>query len=78
MRVYLYSQARQRLAELLDIAMTEDVVIRRRNGDSFVLSRQNNRATSPFDIRGMNTRVTTSDVLTAIRESRAEGTSEAD
>ena len=37
MRVYTYSEARQKLASLLDIAQTEGAVaIRRRNGQTFI------------------------------------------
>lgn len=69
MKVYTYSQARQRLAEVLDTARTEEVMIRRRGGDSFsVVYKQ--VETSPFDIPGIRTRATTADILDAVRESR--------
>ena len=35
MRVYTYSVARQRLSEVLDIARTEEVIIKRRGGENF-------------------------------------------
>lgn len=41
MRVFTYSEARQRLAELLDLARSEDVQIRRRDGSVFVVSARN-------------------------------------
>ena len=35
MKVYTYSEARQKLATVLDIAKTEEVIIQRRGGESF-------------------------------------------
>lgn len=35
MKVYTYSEARQRLADVLNIARTEEVIIKRRMGKSF-------------------------------------------
>ena len=56
MRVYTYSEARQKLASLLDIAQTEGAVaIRRRNGQTFInwlVSRDGQRAIAAFRIGG--------------------------
>lgn len=69
MKVFTYSEARQRLAELLDLARQEDVIISRRGGESFVLSRRKNSG-SPLDVPPVKTRATTADILRAVRESR--------
>ncbi|RMH15453.1 MAG: prevent-host-death protein [Acidobacteria bacterium] len=72
MKVYTYTQARERLATVLEEAKREEVVIRRRNGDQFsVVLRQPGK--SPFDVTPIRTRATTQDVLDAIRESRERG-----
>ena len=72
MRVYTFSEARQRLAEVLDLARTEDVVIERRGGESFVLSFKR-PSKSPLDIPSVNReRVTTKDIVEAVRHSRAQ------
>ena len=69
MKVYTYSEARQRLAAVLNIAKTEEVVIKRRGGESFsIIYRKSTK--SPFDIPGIKTKATTKDILTAVRESR--------
>ena len=69
MKIYTYSQARQRLADVLNIARTEEVVIKRRGGDTFsIIFRKSTK--SPFDILGIKTKATTKDILTAVRESR--------
>lgn len=71
MKVYTYSQARQNLAEVLNRARVEVVIIRRRGGESFVVAPKP-RQGSPFDVPGIKTRATTADVLAAVRESRSK------
>jgi prevent-host-death family protein len=69
MKVYTYSEARQRLAHVLNIARTEEVIIKRRGGEIFsIIFRKNTK--SPFDIPGIKTKATTKDILEAVRESR--------
>ena len=70
MKVFTYSEARQRLSEVLNMARTEEVMIRRRGGESFsIIYRKSPK--SPFDVPGINTRATTQDILDAVKESRA-------
>ena len=70
MKVYTYSEARQRLSEVLDIAKGEEVIIKRRGGETFsVVFKTSSK--SPFDVPGINTKATTADILDAIKESRA-------
>lgn len=70
MKVYTYSEARQRLSEVLNLARTEEVVIKRRGGESFSIIFKKSKK-SPFDVPGINTRATTKDILDAIKESRS-------
>ncbi|MCC6698990.1 MAG: type II toxin-antitoxin system Phd/YefM family antitoxin [Candidatus Hydrogenedentes bacterium] len=70
MKVYTYSQARQRLAEVLDIARKEEVVITRRGGDAFAVTYRRLPA-SPFDVPGIKTNATTRDILKAVKDSRS-------
>ena len=69
MKVYTYSEARQRLADVLNIARTEEVVIKRRGGETFSIIFRKSK-NSPFDVPGIQTKATTKDILAAIRESR--------
>jgi prevent-host-death family protein len=70
MKVYTYSEARQKLSMVLDIARSEDVIIKRRGGETFrVIFKKSPK--SPFDIPGIKTKATTKDILDAIRESRS-------
>lgn len=70
MKAYSYTEARKHLAEVLDTAKKEEVIIKRRGGDIFTLSLKKT-SKSPFDIPGINTAATTVDILQAVTESRA-------
>ena len=70
MKVFTYSEARQNLSKLLNIAEHEEVEIRRKDGTIFTLTSKNITTKSPFDVPGIKTRATTQDVLEGIRESR--------
>ncbi len=69
MKVYTYSEARQRFAEVLNIARKEEVIIKRRSGETFSIVFKKNPK-SPFDIPGIKTKATTKDILEAIKDSR--------
>ena len=69
MRVFTYSEARKRLAEVLDLAENDEVVIKRRNGETFSLKRIR-KAVSPLDIEGLKLDITTTELVAAVRESR--------
>lgn len=69
MRVFTYSEARQKLAHLLDIALNEEVLIKRRGGDTFTLARRTSPE-SPLDVPGVSTKARTRDILEAVRDSR--------
>ena len=71
MKVFTYSEARQNLSKLLNIAQKEEVAIRRKDGTIFSLVSKQDKRTSPFDVPGMKTKATTRDIVRAVRESRA-------
>ena len=70
MRVFTYSEARQNLASLLELAQREDVEIRRRDGSRFILRAKAPDTKSPLDVPGVQTRAHTKDILEAVREVR--------
>lgn len=70
MRIFTYSEARQNLSKLLQLAQKEEVEIRRKDGSVFSLKAKNRDSKSPFDIAGIKTKATTEDILDAVRESR--------
>jgi hypothetical protein len=72
MKAYTYSEARQNLASLLEEARKEGAVrIRRRDGQSFVLTPESSSA-SPLDVEGVDLRMTRSEIVGFVRESRRE------
>jgi prevent-host-death family protein len=69
MKVYTYSEARQRLSDVLNTARAEEVIIKRRGGETFSIIYRKSKK-SPFDVPGIQTKATTNDILAAVRESR--------
>jgi hypothetical protein len=69
-KIYTYSQARNKLADILEESKSEEVVIRRRKGDMFSIVPKAPRKRSPFDVPGLTTGVTRKEILDALRESR--------
>ncbi len=72
MKVFTYSEARQNLSKLLNIALNEEVEIRRKDGTIFSLTSKATKARSPFDIPGIKTKATTRDIRNAVREARMD------
>lgn len=70
MRVFTYSEARQNLASLLELAQSEDVEIRRKDGSRFILRARAPDKKSPLDVPGIQTGARTEDILEAVREVR--------
>ena len=70
MRIHTYSEARRKLASLLDRAVKEgEVKIKRRDGQTFVIKPEP-RQGSPLDIEGIELNVTTSEIVQFIQEGR--------
>ena len=70
MKVFTYSEARQNLSNILVLAQSEEVEIRRRDGAVFSLKAKKRKSKSPFDVPGIKTKATTQDILNAVRDSR--------
>lgn len=71
MTIFTYSQARQNFATVLDMARKEgEVMIRRKDGSMFRL-KADNTVTSPLDVKGVKTKITTKEIVASIRESRS-------
>jgi len=70
MQVYTYSEARQKLAFVLEQAEdTGKVLIRRKDGRTFALVPERN-ATSPLDVPSIKADITTQEIVDIIREGR--------
>ena len=71
MKVYTYSEAREKLSSILEESKTEEVIIKRRRGDMYAIVPQSSRPRrSPFDVPGLNKGITRQEILEAIRESK--------
>ena len=70
MQVYTYSEARQKLASVLDKAeATGSVIIQRRDGRSFTLVPQKSPV-SPLDVPSVGARISTGELVDLVREER--------
>ena len=72
MKVFTYSEARQHFSNVLDTARKEEVLIKRRGGETFSL-RYKATSKSPFDVPPIKTKATTADILDAVRDARSKG-----
>lgn len=70
MKIYTYSQARERLANILEESKKEEIIIRRRKGDLFSVVPKTPVRRSPFDIAGLQKNISRKEILEAIQESR--------
>ena len=70
MKTYTYSEARNRLAELLEESKKGEVVIRRRRGDTFAVIPKSRSRRSPFDVPGIGKGIARRELLSALRETR--------
>ena len=70
MQVYTYSEARQKLAMVLDQAeSTGKVLIRRKDGRTFALIPEKPTA-SPLDVPTINANITAQEIVEIVRKGR--------
>ncbi len=70
MRIYTFSEARQKLASLLDRVRTEgEVRIRRKDGSVFAV-RQVTGKKSPLEVKGVQSSLTADEIVEFVREGR--------
>lgn len=72
MRVFNYSEARQKFSTLLNLALKDDVFITRKDGSKFKLVHvEDEPIKSPFDVEGIDVDLTTSEIVEILRDSRS-------
>lgn len=70
MIVYTYSEARQKLAQVLDQVLQEgEVRIKRKDGQVFVIKNESKRE-SPFDVKGINLGINDTEITQFVQEGR--------
>ena len=71
MKVYTFSEARQKLAALLNQVWREGPVrIKRRDGQEFVVQAAPGSSGSPLDVPSLNIRIAAEEIVDVVRESR--------
>ncbi len=70
MKVFTYSEARQNFSKILQLALNEEVEIRRKDGSIFSLKSKTRKSKSPFNVAGVKTKATTKNIIDAVRDSR--------
>ena len=72
MKTYSYSEVQRNLSTILNTALTQDVIIRKRDGRKFkIIPITENANQSPFEVPGINTSVSTKDIVDILKQSRA-------
>ena len=70
MMVYTYSEARQKLAQLLDEVLEEgEVRIKRKDGQEFVVKPVSKKV-SPLDVPGIDLGINATEIVQFIKEGR--------
>ena len=70
MQVYTFSEARQKLASILEQASKDgEVKIKRRDGRSYILKPEIS-SKSPLDIEGIDIGISASEIVDFVREGR--------
>jgi PHD/YefM family antitoxin component YafN of YafNO toxin-antitoxin module len=76
MRIYNYSEARQKFSTVLNTALKEEVIIMRRDGSKFKLisiNENKKELKSPLEnIKGIKTNITMDEILEAIKRGRKD------
>ena len=70
MKIFTFSEARQKLASLLETVRQEgEVRIRRRDGTVYAI-RQIKEEVSPFEVAGIRSTLTATEIVQYVREGR--------
>ena len=71
MRIYNYTEAQYDLSAVLNSALTQDVIVRKQNGQRFkIIHVKENINQSPFEVLGISAQITTEELVETIRQSR--------
>ena len=70
MQVYTFSEARQKLASILEQASQDgEVLIKRRDGRSYILKPEISQK-SPLDVKGVDIGISATEIVDFVREGR--------
>ena len=73
MKTYDYSEAQQNFSSILNLALTQDIIIKEKNGRRFRITPVKDVVNkSPFEyISGINTDMTTEEIIEFMKQSRS-------
>ena len=72
MRTYNSLEAQQNFSSILNLALTQDVIIKEKNGRRFkITSMKEVENQSPFEVSGINTDISTTEMMDFLKESRS-------
>ncbi len=70
MQVYTFSEARQKLASILEQASQDgEVLIKRRDGRSYILKPEKSQK-SPLDVKGVDIGISATEIVDFVRDGR--------
>jgi len=73
MRTYNYFEAQRDFSSILNLSLTEDVIVREKSGRRFRITPVRTVVNkSPFEVQGVNTDISTSEMMSFLRESRSK------
>jgi len=71
MKIYNYIEAQQNFSAVLNTALIQDVIVRKQNGQRFkIIPIKENINQSPFEVSGINTQITTEELIETLKQSR--------
>jgi hypothetical protein len=71
MKIYNYTEAQQNLSAVLNTALSQDVVVREKNGRRFkIVPVKENANRSPFEVSGIKTDIATEELVDIVKQSR--------
>ena len=71
MRTYNCLEAQQNLSSILNLALTQEIIVREKNGRRFKITPVKEVTDkSPFEVPGINTDISTSEMMNFLQESR--------
>ena len=72
MRTYKYSEVQQNFSSILNLALTQEVIVRGKSGRRFkIIPIKGVINKSPFEVSGINTDISTNEIIDFLKESRS-------
>ena len=71
MKTYKSSEVQQNFSSILNLALTQEIIVREKNGRRFrIMPVKEPKNKSPFEVSGINTDISTNEMINFLKESR--------